>query len=91
MSSALSIDDLLKQARNSQDSVVLIQQGPIHFLFFNRPDFQFDPETMAAVHKSLDQVEASTGPGCLVCMGTGDRMFSTGFNLKYWAKEGVVP
>jgi enoyl-CoA hydratase/carnithine racemase len=46
---------------------------------------------MAAVHKALDQVEASTGPGCLVIMGTGDRMFSTGFNLKYWAKEGVVP
>jgi len=47
---------------------------------------------MAALHKALDTVEAAApGPACLVCAGTGDKMFSTGFNLKWWAKEGIVP
>ena len=35
----------------------------------------------------LDQIEKTDGPGVLVTIGTGERHFSTGFDLKYWMKS----
>ena len=35
----------------------------------------------------LDKVEKSEGPACLVTIGSGSKFFSSGFDLKFWAKD----
>ena len=45
---------------------------------------------MKLIHACLDEIEQSTGPACLVTIGTGERMFSTGFDLKMWT-TGIIP
>ena len=35
----------------------------------------------------IDEVEASTGPAVLVTIATGAKIFSTGFNLSWWAQD----
>ena len=59
----------------------LVKDGPIFYLVFNNGDNTFDFEIIAKVNGYLDEVEASTGPGVLVTIGTGTTRFSTGFNL----------
>ena len=65
----------------------LIKDGPIFYLVFNNGDNTFDFEVIAKLNGYLDEVEASTGPAVLVTIGTGTTRFSTGFDLKFWAKE----
>ena len=35
----------------------------------------------------LDEIEATEGPGILVCLGVGAKHFSTGFDLNWWCKR----
>ena len=53
----------------------------------NDGDNLFDFDVIKRFHGFIDQIEASTGPAVLVTIGTGDKRFSTGFNLKWWAQD----
>jgi len=35
----------------------------------------------------LDKIEATKGPGVMVTIGTGERHFSSGFDLPYWMAD----
>jgi enoyl-CoA hydratase/carnithine racemase len=67
-----------------------VKDGVIFYLVLNRPKNVFDFETIGLINAALDEVEKSTGAACLVTIGSGDKIFSTGFNLKMWA-TGVIP
>ena len=53
---------------------------------FNNPKTQntFDDALIDRVIGLLDIVEKSEGPAILVTYATGNKIFSTGFNLSYW-------
>ena len=36
-----------------------------------------------------NRIEATKGPGVVVTIGSGDKVFSTGFDLEYWAQKNV--
>ena len=44
-----------------------------------------DMNFIAKMNQVLDEVEASEGPAVLVTVASGPKVFSSGFNLKFWA------
>ena len=87
---SLTQEEIFAQAKAINAEVALVKDGPIYYLVLGRQDNTFNFEIMKQIHACLDEVEKSTGPACLVTIGTGERMFSTGFDLKMWA-TGVIP
>ena len=41
------------------------------------------------INAKLDEVEKSTGPAVLVTVASGPKVFCSGFDLKFWAKNPV--
>ena len=69
----------------------LIKDGPIFYFVLNKGQNTFNNDVIDKVNGYVDQIEASTGPAVLVTIGTGDLMFSTGFDLKFWAEQLANP
>ena len=69
----------------------LIKDGPIFYFVMNKGQNTFNNDVIDKVNGYVDQIEASTGPAVLVTIGTGDLMFSTGFDLKFWAEQLANP
>ena len=61
------MDHIYEQAKGKD--IALVKEGPVFFLVLNKPDNNFDFDSMKAIHECLDQVEASTGAACLVTIG----------------------
>ena len=49
----------------------------------NRPDNTIDPSFINSLNEMLDFVANSEGPVVLVTMGTGPKVFSTGFDMTH--------
>ncbi|CDW85901.1 enoyl-hydratase [Stylonychia lemnae] len=71
-------------AQVKDESIGLVQDGEIFYLVMNTEQNLFDFDQIQRMHQCLDQIEKSTGPACLVTIGT-KRFFSTGFDLEKWA------
>ena len=59
--------------------------APFHYVVFTRNDNTWTVDRINAYLAILDKIEASTGPGVMVSIGTGPKHFSSGFDLPYWA------
>ena len=60
------------------------------YLVLNKEDYLFDNDSIAKLDALLDIVEdIEDGPACLVTIGAGKKLFSTGFNLKPWIVDDV--
>ena len=62
----------------------MIREGNIFFLVLNRPDNTINPKSLNLINEKLDIVANSEGPVVLVTLGTGPKVFSTGFDLTHW-------
>lgn len=82
MTSSLSLAQVFEKAGSANISYVY--EAPIHYIVLNRKDNTFDGNFLRAYDAILDQIEATKGPGILVTIGTGKKLFSTGFDLDYW-------
>eukprot|EP00347_Sterkiella_histriomuscorum_P017419 403349446 len=81
----LTLNEVFAQA--GQEEVALIKDEQIFYLVLNREDNVFNYEFMTKIHQCLDEIEKSQGPACLVTIGTGKKLFSTGFDLELWKKS----
>ena len=61
--------------------------APIHYVVLKRDDNQLTIPFFNELISVLDQIENTEGPGVLVTIGTGDRHFSTGFDMQKWVDE----
>jgi len=43
------------------------------------------------INAILDEVESSVGPSVMVTVASGPKVFSSGFDLKFWAKNPANP
>jgi Delta3-Delta2-enoyl-CoA isomerase len=68
----------------------LVRDREIFYLVLTKQDNTFDTEFIKQINECIDEVEATTGAAVLIVIGTGDKIFSTGFNLPRWQKEGVI-
>ena len=59
----------------------------MHYVVFTRKDNVWNNEFIKTYLAILDKIEASEGPGVMVSIGTGNKLFSTGFDLDFWASS----
>ena len=64
-----------------KDEVCLVRRGEILFLVLNRENNTFNIPWMRKVISKLDDVEKQKGASVLITIGTGAKLFSTGFDL----------
>jgi enoyl-CoA hydratase/carnithine racemase len=60
----------------------LQREGEVFVLRLDEGENRFNATTVSAIHRALDEVEASTGPAALVVTGTG-KFFSNGLDLDW--------
>ena len=82
--SSLSISQVLSQASSSSSDILYINDGPIHYIVLTRDDNKLSLPFIDQYIAILDQIEATKGPSCLITIGTGPKIFSSGFDLHYW-------
>jgi len=85
---SLTLQQVFDKVNEQKDPRLgLVKDGSIFYLVLNNGENTFNFEIIAKFNALLDEIEASTGPAVLVTIGTGTKRFSTGFDLKFWAKE----
>ena len=82
MVSTLTLTQVAEKAGNEPLSYIF--DAPVHYIVLNRRDNLFDYDFIVKYMAILDEIEATTGPGVLVTFGTGNKHFSTGFDLSWW-------
>ena len=60
-------------------------------MVLNRPMNMIDFEFMEKVNDVLKQVSETKGPGVLVTVASGPKVFCSGFNLKVWKEKTHYP
>lgn len=53
-------------------------------MVLNKPMNMIDFEFMEKVNEVIKQVSETTGPGVLVTVASGPKVFCSGLNLKLW-------
>ena len=64
-----------------------VYDAPVHYIVLNSFEPTFTLERVEKYLSILDKIEASSGPGVMVTVGSGKRHFSTGFDLPYWIED----
>ncbi len=59
----------------------LIKDGDIYYLLMGQEDNNYNLEWGKKFNTCLDEAENSIGPGCLVTVGTGPKVFHSGLDL----------
>ena len=59
----------------------------IYYVVLNTKVNAMDQTVLDEFHRILDEVEATKGEGVLVTVNTNGRVFSSGFNTRYWMKD----
>ncbi len=76
---------VFEQVNSQEDKTIgLVKDGQVYYLVMNRPDNMFDFNYMQKISDYLDVVSKDSGPRVLVTIGTGPKIFSTGFDFKCW-------
>ena len=83
------LSDIFKQA--GTEPVALIKQGVIFYLVLNTKMNMLNLDFIERINQKLDEVEASKGEAVLVTVASGPKVFSSGFDLKFWAKNPYNP
>ncbi len=74
------MEDILKT-----DKVLdLKSDGHLHYIVMNQADNKFTIPWLKDFNALLDKVEETKGPGALVTIATGPKIFHTGFDLELW-------
>ena len=71
------------------DEMGYVYDAPIHYVVLNRKDNNWNFARINQYLALLDQIEASEDgkPAVMVTIGTGTKIFSSGFDLVDWAPE----
>ena len=84
----MKLAEVFAQVNAQEDKEMgYVFDAPVHYIVLNRKDNTWTQSTITKYLAILDQIEASTGPGVMVTIGTGARHFSSGFSLPHWVKD----
>jgi enoyl-CoA hydratase/carnithine racemase len=71
----------------TEKELAIVKDGTINYLVMNQTDNKFSIDWINNCNRLLDEVEAEKGPGCLITVATGPKVFHTGFDLEKWKKD----
>jgi enoyl-CoA hydratase/carnithine racemase len=74
-------------AKAGSEPVALVKEGLVYYLVLNTKMNMLNLDFIARIDKKLDEVENSKGEAVLVTVASGPKVFSSGFDLKFWAKN----
>ena len=81
---SLSIEQVFDRANATRDEetrIAYVFDDPIHYVVLTKEDNTFTIPFLNKYIEVIDQIEATTGPGVVVCIGTGSKHFSTGMDI----------
>ena len=82
----LSLQQVFEKAGTKQ--IALVKDGNVFYLVLNRPFNMIDFKFIDLINECLDEVENSKdSDAVMVTIGSGAKVFCSGFNLKEWAKS----
>lgn len=81
----MSVEEIIKTDKHLD----LKTDGNIHYLIMNQPDNKFSIPWLNDFNSLLDKVEQTKGPGALVTIATGPKIFHTGFDLELWKSNQI--
>lgn len=76
-----------KVAAQPDPTIGLVKDGHIYYLVLNNGQNVFNTDTINKWNRCLDIVEGTKGPAVLVTIATDERVFCTGFDLKFWGES----
>ena len=89
---SLSLKEVYDKVNAMPDRTVgYVYDAPIHYVVLNNADAAVDMDIINKFQEIYDQIEKSTGPGVVVTMGSGSKVFCQGFSLPYWGKDVLNP
>ena len=65
--------------------------NPIHYVVLNNGDGTLDMDIIAKFDKIYEKIEQTEGPGVVVTIGSGAKIFGAGFNLPMWGAAVANP
>ena len=86
----MKIEEAIKKA--GKDKIMnLVKDSDVYYLVLTRDNNIFDLDFIDQFVAILDEVQKSKDAVCLVIVGAGKRIFSSGFNLKFWKESPINP
>ena len=83
----LNLEEVFAKVRAQEDPVLgYVYDAPIHYIVLNNNDNTVTMPWITKFIAIIDKIEATTGPGCVVTIGTG-KHFSTGFDINAWVAD----
>ena len=87
----LKLNDVFARAGKETLCMVHDKEASIYYVVMNTPYNMIDNDFIKKYNDCLDYIEKSDGPGVMITIGTGPKVFCSGFNLRFWqAKKGNV-
>jgi len=80
----MSLDIAQVFEKAGSEEIAYVFDAPVHYVVFTRKDNVWDLDRINKYIAILDKIEASEGKGVMISIGTGPRIFSSGFDLPYW-------
>ncbi len=69
------------------EGIGYVFDAPIHYIVLNRKDNTWNQARINQYLEILDKIEATSGPGVMITIGTGTKIFSSGFDLHSWVPD----
>ena len=89
---SLSLKEVFDKVNASPEpSIGYVYDEPIHYVVMNNEGGTISMEEIDKLKKIYADIEMTKGPGVVVMIGTGTRIFGTGFNLPFWASSPLNP
>lgn len=84
---SLTLEQVFDRVRKQEDPTLgYVYDAPIHYIVLNNNQNTITMPWTKKFIEIIDKVEATTGPGCVVTIGTG-KHFSTGFDIHAWVND----
>ena len=77
----MSLKEVYEKVAKQDPTVGYVYDAPIHYIVINNGDGTVNMEMIAKFEQIFAEIEKSTGPGVIVTIGSGSKIFSQGFNL----------
>ena len=89
---SLSLKEVYEKVNAQADPKVgYVFDNPIHYVVLNNGDGTIDMDIIDKFNKIYTQIEQTKGPGVVVTIGSGPKIFGAGFSLPFWGGAVANP
>ena len=83
----MNIQSILEEAK---EEISLIIKDGVYFLVETKDNNLFTHNFVIEMNKKLDIINSAKDIKCLIVIGKGQKIFSSGFDLKLWKNDPLL-